>query len=92
VATPGRPTLYKSEYCELAHNDCLLSAINEVLARFFGIIRHTIHDWITTASRTTPEIRAERSERSETSRPGLLALPARIVFGCGSKRPCCPCR
>ena len=33
-----------------------------------------------------------RAERPETSRSGLLALPARIVIGCGSKRPCCPCR
>ena len=92
MAIPGQPTLYKPEYCELAHNYCLLGAIYEVLAGFFGITRHTIQDWITTVSRAMWEIRAERSERSETSRPGLLALPARIVVGCGSKRPCCPCR
>jgi hypothetical protein len=24
MATPGQPTLYKPEYCELAHNYCLL--------------------------------------------------------------------
>ena len=27
---PGQPTLYKPEYVELAHNDCLLGATNEV--------------------------------------------------------------
>ena len=26
MATPGQPTLYKPEYCELAHNYCLLGA------------------------------------------------------------------
>ena len=92
MATPRQPTLYKPEYCELAHNYCLLGAINETLGDFFGVTRRTIQNWIATASPTTLELRAERSERSETSRSGLLALPARIVFGCGSKRPCCPCR
>jgi hypothetical protein len=27
MATPGQPTLYKSEYCELAHNYCLLGGM-----------------------------------------------------------------
>ena len=31
MATPGQPTSYKPEYCELAHNYCLLGATNEVL-------------------------------------------------------------
>ena len=26
MTTPGQPTLYKPEYCELAHNYCLLGA------------------------------------------------------------------
>jgi hypothetical protein len=32
MATPGQPTLYKPEYCELAHNYCLPGAANDVLA------------------------------------------------------------
>jgi hypothetical protein len=48
MATPGQPTLYKPEYCELAHNDCLLGAINETLAGFFGVTRRTVDNWIAT--------------------------------------------
>jgi hypothetical protein len=84
---PGQPTLYKPEYCELAHIHCLLGATNEVLAGFFGVTRRTIQNWIATVSRAALEIRAERSE---TSRSAPLALPARIVGCGGSKRPCCP--
>src|SRR5450631_4070388 len=46
--TPGQPTLYKPEYCELAHNYCLLGATNEVLGDFFGVTRRTIQNWIAT--------------------------------------------
>jgi hypothetical protein len=48
MATPGQPTLYTPEYCELAHNYCLLGAINETLADFFGVTRRTIQNWIAT--------------------------------------------
>jgi hypothetical protein len=37
MPTPGQPTLYKPEYCELAHNYCLLGATNQVLAGFFRV-------------------------------------------------------
>jgi hypothetical protein len=37
MATRGQPTLYKPEYCEFAHNYCLLGATNEVLAGFFDV-------------------------------------------------------
>jgi hypothetical protein len=42
----GRPTAYKPEYCELAHNYCLLGATAEELADFFGVTRGTINNWI----------------------------------------------
>jgi hypothetical protein len=29
MATPGQPTSYKPEYCELAHNYCLLGATSD---------------------------------------------------------------
>jgi hypothetical protein len=46
MATPGQPTLYKPEHCELAHNYCLLGATNEVLGDFFGVTSRTIDNWI----------------------------------------------
>ena len=33
MPTPGQPTLYKPEYRELAHNDCLLGAANQVFGQ-----------------------------------------------------------
>jgi hypothetical protein len=49
MATPqGQPTSYKPEYCELAHNYCLLGATNEELAGFFDVVRRTIDNWIAT--------------------------------------------
>jgi hypothetical protein len=42
MATPGQPTLYKPEYCDLARNDRLLGAINEVLANFFDVAPRTV--------------------------------------------------
>ena len=48
MRTPGQPTLYKPEYCELAHNYCLLGATNEVLANFFDVAPRTVDNWIAT--------------------------------------------
>jgi len=42
----GRPSAYKPEYCELAHNYCLLGATAEELAGFFDVSRGTINNWI----------------------------------------------
>ena len=48
MATPGQPTSYKPEYCELAHNYCLLGATNDALAGFFGVAARTVDNWIAT--------------------------------------------
>ena len=48
MATPGQPTIYKPECCELAHNYCLLGATNEVLGDFFGVTSRTVDNWIAT--------------------------------------------
>ena len=48
MANPGRPTLYKPGYNELAQNHCLLGATNETLGEFFGVTRRTIQNWIAT--------------------------------------------
>src|SRR5262245_18695248 len=46
MSNPGHPTIYKSEYSELAHNYCLLGATNEQLGTFLGVTRQTIYNWI----------------------------------------------
>ena len=43
---PGRPTLYKPEYAEQAHNYCLLGATNDELAGFFAVSPRTVDDWL----------------------------------------------
>ena len=43
---PGRPTLYKPEYAEHAHNYCLLGATNDELASFFEVSARTVDDWL----------------------------------------------
>jgi hypothetical protein len=43
---PGRPTLYKAEYAEQAHDFCLLGATNDELAGYFGVAPRTIDDWL----------------------------------------------
>jgi hypothetical protein len=48
MATPGQPASYKPDYCELAHNYCLLGATNEALAGFFGVAPRTVDNWIAT--------------------------------------------
>ena len=42
----GRPTAYRPEFCELAHNYCLLGATNPELAGFFDVAPRTIDNWI----------------------------------------------
>src|SRR5262245_7633351 len=42
----GRPTSYRSEFCELASNYCLLGATNVELAGFFDVAPRTIDYWI----------------------------------------------
>lgn len=46
--TNGRPSLYKPEYAELAHNYCLLGATNPRLAELFGVSVTTIEAWLRT--------------------------------------------
>ena len=46
MSTIGRPSSYSPDLCELAHNYCLLGAINDELAEFFGVSPRTIDNWI----------------------------------------------
>lgn len=56
----GRPTAYKTEYCELAHNYCLLGATAEELAEFFDVTRGTINNWIATIPEFATSLREGR--------------------------------
>jgi hypothetical protein len=42
----GRPTVYRPNFCERAHNYCRLGAINDELAGFFGVCPRTIDNWM----------------------------------------------
>src|SRR5215207_346766 len=46
MTTSGRPTAYRREFCELAHNYCLLGATNAELAAFLDVCPRTIDNWI----------------------------------------------
>lgn len=46
MTTSGRPTLYRPEYDEQAHNHCLLGATNAGLADLFNVGQRTIDRWI----------------------------------------------
>jgi hypothetical protein len=41
----GRKERYKEEYAQMAYNYCLLGAIDEQLAGFFGVTEKTINEW-----------------------------------------------
>ena len=46
MTTAGRPTLYKPDYDDQAHNHCLLGATNAGLADLFDVGQRTIDRWI----------------------------------------------
>jgi hypothetical protein len=46
MTTGGRPTLYRPEYDDQAHNHCLLGATNAGLAELFDVGQRTIDRWI----------------------------------------------
>ena len=95
MTTPGQPTKYKREYCELAHNYCLLGATNEVLADFFHVAPRTVDNWIAThlgfaddirkgraAADATLEIRATRVRKAGNLpfRPAGIACTDRLLL------------
>jgi hypothetical protein len=46
MTNAGRPTLYRPEYDDQAHNQCLLGATNAGLAELFDVGQRTIDRWI----------------------------------------------
>ncbi len=57
----GRPTLYRRDYCEVAHNYCLLGATNEHLACFFEVTSRTVDNWIATHAAFAAAVKAGRA-------------------------------
>ena len=64
----GRPTSYRHEFCELAHNYCLLGATNLELAGFFDVAPRTIDNWI-----------ASHPAFAEAVREGRVVADARVA-------------
>ncbi len=56
----GRPTAYRREYCELAHNYCLLGATNAELAAFLDVSPRTIDNWIASHAAFAEAVREGR--------------------------------
>ena len=68
MTTTGRPTAYRREFCELAHNYCLLGATNPELAGFFDVAPRTIDNWI-----------ASHPAFAEAVREGRVVADARVA-------------
>ena len=68
MTTAGRPTAYRREFCELAHNYCLLGATNPELAGFFDVSPRTIDNWI-----------ASHPAFAEAVREGRVVADARVA-------------
>jgi hypothetical protein len=68
MSTLGRPTLYDPEFCETAHNYCLLGATNDDLARFFHVSPGTIDNWI-----------ARHADFATAVKSGRVAADARVA-------------
>ena len=68
MTTPGRPTAYRREFCELAHNYCLLGATNAELAGFLDVSPRTIDNWI-----------ASHPAFAEAVREGRVVADARVA-------------
>src|SRR5215207_3323301 len=68
MTTSGRPTAYRREFCELAHNYCLLGATNAELAAFFEVAPRTIDNWI-----------ASHPAFAEAVRKGRVVADARVA-------------
>lgn len=47
MSTVGRPTEYRSEYCEQAEKLCKLGATDKEIADFFDVTEQTINNWKT---------------------------------------------
>ena len=70
MSTAGRPTIFRSEMSEQAHNYCLLGATNDELAAFFGVSPSTIDNWI-----------ARHRDFGDAVKSGRVIADARVARG-----------
>lgn len=91
---PGRPTLYRPDYCELARNYCLLGATNEVLGGFFCVTARTIDNWIAGHPEFAAAVREGRAFADAQVARGLYQRAVghehkieRTVWHLGKERP-----
>ena len=94
MTSAGRPTLYRSDLCELARNYCLLGATNADLAGFFDVTTRTIDNWIAvhpefaTAVREARAIADAKVARCLYERAvGYEHMVERTVWHLGKERP-----
>jgi hypothetical protein len=66
----GRPSSFHPDMCEEAHNYCLLGAINDELAEFFGVSSSTIDRWI-----------VQHPDFGDAVKSGRVAADARVARG-----------
>jgi hypothetical protein len=85
---PGQPSLYKTEYCELAHNDCLLGATNAALAAFFDVAPRTIYNWIATVPEFAAVVRAGRADADAQVARGLYTRAVGYDRAVGRTQSC----
>jgi hypothetical protein len=60
MTSPGRPTFYRPDYCDLAREHCLLGATNAELADVFDVAPRTIDNWIASHSDFAAAVREGR--------------------------------
>jgi hypothetical protein len=68
MTSPGRPTLYKPDHAQQAHDHCLLGATNAELAALFEVAPRTVDNWI-----------ANNAEFAQAVREGRAAADARVA-------------
>ena len=69
----GRPTTYRPENAEIAHQACMLGATNDTLAERFEVCPRTIDNWIATIPEFSDAVRQGREVADEAVVSALFA-------------------
>src|SRR5215472_1303324 len=69
----GRPTLYRSEFAEIAGKACTEGATNLALATRLGVARGTIDNWIATVPEFAEAVRNGRAVADDVVESALYA-------------------
>jgi hypothetical protein len=82
MATPGQSTLYKPEYCELAHNDCLPGRHRRGFGRLLRRRRARAYSWLQSpglACHAGDQDKKVRKARNLPFRPAGIACTDRLL-------------